>query len=119
MSSSSALANAALIFGVGSWVTVAIGVSEARGGDLMALGVFALGLLAGAAIGVVGLSFGVIALRRGGPGRGRAIAGLVLSSLPVLLFAALIISARLERAVEQPLERPPAPPTRSIAAPVG
>ncbi len=120
MNRSSALATVALVLGVGSLLAVAAGVSQARSaGDMMALGVFAMGLFVGAAIGVVGLILGGLALQRGAPGRGRAIVGMVLSALPVVVLGFLVISARAGRPDELPLEPPAEPVQPPDASPQG
>ncbi len=118
MNRSSALATASLVLGIGSLLAVAGGVSQARSaGDMMALGVFAMGLLVGAAIGVVGLILGALALRGGGLLRARAIVGMLLSALPVVVFAGLVISARLDRPPDLPLAPPSQPPRPPLAPP--
>ncbi|MCB9756171.1 MAG: hypothetical protein H6713_40140 [Myxococcales bacterium] len=112
MRSSGALATAALIFGVAAPLALVISASEAPRDDIMALGALAFGLLVSAGLGLIGLLLAIIALTRGGPGRARAIVGLVLASLPVLLAAALFGTrqpAPEELPLKPPSVQPPAP----------
>jgi prepilin-type processing-associated H-X9-DG protein len=48
------------------------------------------GLLTGGLTSLVGLPLGIVALKRGGTGRGMALAGVIISGVMVLLFLALV-----------------------------
>ena len=110
MSSSTALPTAALVLGFASFAAIFVGASGARGGDIMALGFVALGLFAGAAVGLIGVIVAIVALKQGSPGRARAITGLVLSALPIVLLAGVMIDVRLSRPPELPMAPPTKPP---------
>ena len=103
------------LYGLGFAITAllvfAVGLLMGSELGLMGIGLIFLGLAAGALLGTIGLVLSGIALSRAEPGEGKglAIAGLVVGLVPVALL--LFVSFELRRMREGPPELPLEPPT--------